>query len=376
MIHLSPLVLALCQITLSIGPPCSGLESAKKRTYGFRPSQLTKEERTIKSAQMDEFWKFAKQLGPTGVNCLTDMLKEEKDDAYFLFDGAALLYSLDKSEASTAVVRDAAARASLAEVEPSGYIRLVLDLSHHGVDVGPLAVKYLTYPKVETYLPQHAMKLERLEGGVMLFGGMPAAQIDPYLSPLLVSDKPEVRNTAAMLLAFNMTEESFKALKSPGVIECLTANARKEMADFTHYTPLKPLPPPKWSREEVLKFLRRIPHTQEEFKALEPEYIKYRAAQESTHGDPTKKRDSKELAEQIRRDIEESEPFFGISGAKRFEESAIQTLAADDLNELREDRRKSITGASDEVLYEYFAYTRIIRGVINRLDLYKDWRAH
>ncbi len=375
MIHLCALVLAICQITLSIGPPCSGLESAKKRTYGFRPSQLTKEERARKSAEMDEFWKFAKQLGPTGVNCLSDMLKEEKDDTYFLFDGAALLYSLDKSEAPTAVVRDAALRSSLTEVEPSGYIRLVLDLSHHGTDVGPLAVKYLTYPKVDTYLPQHAMKLDRLEGGVMLFGSMPAAQIDQYLSPLLASDKPEVRNTAAMLLAFNMTEESFKALKSPGLMQSLTVNTRREMADFTHYAPPKPLPPPIWSGEEVLKFLRRIPHTQEEFKALEPEYIKYRAAQESKHGDVTKKRDGKELAEQIRRDIEESEPFFGISGAKRFEESAIQTLTEEDLNELREDRRKSVTGASDEALYEYFAYTRIILGVINRLNLYNEWRA-
>ncbi len=210
----------------------------------------------------------------------------------------------------------------------------------------------------------------------MLFGSMPAVQIDQYLPPLLSADKPEVRNTAAMLLAFNMTEDSFKALKSPGVIQSLTANTRKDMQDFMHYAPPKPLPPPKFSREEVLKFLRRIPHTTVEFKALEPEYIKYRAAQESKHGVPTKKRDSKELAEQIRGDIEESEPFFGISGAKRFEESAIQALTADDLNELRVDRRRSITGASDEALYEYFAYTRIILGVINRFDLYKELRGH
>jgi hypothetical protein len=51
-------------------------------------------------------------------------------------------------------------------------------------------------------------------------------------------------------------------------------------------------------------------------------------------------------------------------------------LTEADLPAVREARRKSIHGLSDESLYEYFAYTTIIRGVINRLDLYKEYRVH
>ena len=34
------------------------------------------------------------------------------------------------------------------------------------------------------------------------------------------------------------------------------------------------------------------------------------------------------------------------------------------------------TDASDEALAEYLAYTQIMIGMLNRLDLYKDYRAH
>ncbi len=376
MTHFPALILAIWQITISFGgPPCEALETAKKQTYGFRPSSLDKAQREQKSRGMDEFWKLAKQLGPGGVKCLGSMLKEEKEDGFFLFDGAALLYSLDQSEGSTAAVQDAVLRSSFADVEPAGYIRLVLNLSHHGADVGPLAMKYLNAAKVDTYLPQHGgMKLDRLGGGVILFGSMQPSQIDKYLPQAVSADKPEIRSTAAMLLAFNMTEEAFKSLKPPSVMQMLSVDTRKQVQEFTRYTPVKPLPRPLFSREQVLKIIRRMPHTREEFEALQPEYMKYREAQEPKLD--YRKLNSKELAAQLRRDAEEGEPFFGIAGAKRFEESAVQTLTEADLTELREARRKSVEGVSDETLDEYFAYSRIILGLINRLDLYKEFRSH
>ncbi len=374
MTQIAALVIVICQITINFGAPCQGFQNAKKRTFGFRPTQLTEAERPEKSKEMDEFWKYTRQLGPSGISCLTETLKAEKDDTFFLFDGAALLYSLDTSEASTAVALDAVERSSLAEVDPPGFIRLALELSHHGADIGPRAVKYLTFPKVTAYVPQHAMKLDRVEGGVMLFGTMPEAKSDPSLTPLLSSANPEVKNTAAMLLGFDMTEESFKSLNSPVVMQSLAPCTRTQLEGFTHYTPPGPLPPPKWSREEVLKFLRRIPHTEKEYKALQPEFENYEAARAAAP--LAKVLDRKAGLAQMQHEIEDSEPFFSIADLKRFQECAIQTLTAEDLPELREDRRKSIAGVSDEALDEYFAYSRIILGLINRLDLYKEWRTH
>jgi hypothetical protein len=78
----------------------------------------------------------------------------------------------------------------------------------------------------------------------------------------------------------------------------------------------------------------------------------------------------------MRRQIEESPPFLEIEDHARFIESAIANLTEADLPLVREARRKSLHGLSDESLGEYFAFSRLILGVINRLDLYKEYRVH
>ena len=271
-----------------------------------------------------------------------------------------------------AVVQDAVLRSNFDDVDPAGYVRMVLELSHHGAQIGPLAMKYLTAPKVDAYVPQHAMKLDRVRGGAILFGSMQPAEIDRYLPQALTAKDSEVRDAAALLLSFNLTEESFKSLNSPAILESLSPEVQKQVLELIRRMPFEPLPPPKWNRDQVLKILRRIPHTEAEFDAIQPELFKY--MNEHSPKPSGKKMSSQELAEQVQKQVEEDEPFVGISGAKRFEESAAQTLTEADLPELRELRRKSLIGVSDESLHEYLAYTRIILAVINRLDLYKDLR--
>ena len=68
--------------------------------------------------------------------------------------------------------------------------------------------------------------------------------------------------------------------------------------------------------------------------------------------------------------------FWGVAGDKELAQSAIALLQEEDLPVLREARRKSIYGLSDEALHEYFALSRVLLGVINRLDLYKEAREH
>jgi hypothetical protein len=52
----------------------------------------------------------------------------------------------------------------------------------------------------------------------------------------------------------------------------------------------------------------------------------------------------------------------------------MATLTEADLPAIREARRLALRGISDESLEEYFAFTAIIQGVMNRLDLYKEYR--
>jgi hypothetical protein len=123
---------------------CAPIKSAKEKTYGFNPTKLDHQARTAKSAQMDAFWTLVKSYEGDGVTCLRGLLTSEKDDGFFLFDGASLLYSLDKSDASTRVVVSSIERADLDEVDTRGYLQLLLKLSKAGIDVGPLANRHLT----------------------------------------------------------------------------------------------------------------------------------------------------------------------------------------------------------------------------------------
>lgn len=369
---LTILWLAALAATSVAQEPCTEIRNSKRDSYGFRPSQLSEDQRAQKSASMDKFWNLVKAQGVQGLTCLRELITEEQSDAFFLYDGASLLYSLDTSDPSMAAIHDALLRSDLGEVDPPSYVNFTLQLSKRGVPVGRLAVKYLTYPKAEGYVPQHAMGLDRLTGSIVLFGSMPPEHTDKHLIPLLNAKESYVRETTALLLAFNMTEDSFRALAGLGDMSALPPETRKEVKSFTTFSRVEVHQPPKFSREQVLRAIRRIPHTEEEFEAT----IKEESQAAENQGEALQKGDSESMGEYIKRRIEEGEPHVGISGHKRFEESAIATLTADDIPEIREARRKAVHGVSDETLYEYYAYTRIILGVINRLDLYSEYRKH
>ena len=139
---IAPLVvLALTAPGWSQAEVCADLHAAKKTTYGFRASELTEEQRQHKSNEMDSFWDLVKEKGGAGITCLKDMLLAETEDGFFVFDGSSLLLALDPSQESVATASQALRYASLAEEDAAGYLKLVLQLSRRGADIGPLAEK-------------------------------------------------------------------------------------------------------------------------------------------------------------------------------------------------------------------------------------------
>jgi hypothetical protein len=354
---------------------CAAINAAKAKTYGFQPSHLLDKQRQSKSLQMDAFWRLVGEDKQVGVPCLSQLLGAEKQDGFFLFDGASLLYSLDQSEAPTRLVIDSLRRADMAEIEPSGYLRLLLRMSNAGVDIGPLAQRYLEYPKVDTYVPQHAMDLDRDMGALLLYGSMVPEKEDKYLIAALHDKEGYARATAALLLALNMTEESLKALNTFSGWTDVPEDSKKVIQSYrTHTAYQAPAAPVKFSREEVLTYIAQLPHTDEEFRAAMQRQEEY----EKQHPElaPNGKLPDKELEAAVTRKVQESPPFFGVAGADRFIESAVANLTEADLPVIREARRKAMRSISDEALGEYFAYSHIIRGVVNRLDLYREYRVH
>jgi hypothetical protein len=310
--------------------PCSAINQAKTRTYDFHPSQLSKQEGEQKSKQMDEFWKLVQADGQRGLECVRQLIKREASDAYFLFDGASLLAQLDKSGASDQVILDGLARTDLKDVDPAGYIAVALQLSGRNIDIGAAAKKYLIAPNVTVYLPEHgAYQLDRVRGAILLYGSSRPAFVDRDLIPQLSSPDQEVRSTAAMILAQNMTEESFGALKSLGTM----ANFSKEAGEWATAIKVRRkvavTKPPKYTRQQMLEKLARLPEM-----------------------DPN---------------IDEAEN-------KALDNSIYATFTSQDLDALREARRKMITGVSNESVEGYEEISRIILNLINVLDLYQQYR--
>jgi hypothetical protein len=374
--NLAVLLVVMCATAFAQKPdPCAAIDAAKTKTYGFRPSRLTIKDRQVRSVQMDSFWRMAGQDKAAGAACIRQLLIAEKEDGFFLFDGASLLSSLDQSEESTKVVLASLHRADMAEIEPAGYVRFLLRLSIAGADIGPLASRYLQYPTVKAFIPEHAMDLDRDMGALLLYGSMAPEQEDSYLIAALGDKESYARSTAALLLALNMTEPSLKALGTYGGMAELPADSAKVVRSYRTFTPYQsPATPAKFSREEVLAYIAQLPHNQKEFG----EAMQRQEAYEKQHPElnVNEKLRDQEMEAAVTKKVQESPPFFGVSGADRFIESAIANLTEADLPAVRDARRRSIQGISDEVLGEYFAYSHIIRGVIDRLDLYKEYRVH
>ena len=378
-LHICIALLLLSAVVAAAQTYCAPIQSAKEKTYGFNPTKLDQSARAAKSAQMDAFWSLVKSYERDGATCLRNMLAGEKTDGFFLFDGASLLYSMDKSDASVHVVVSSIERADLEEVDTRGYLQMLLNLSHAGVDVGPLANRYLRRKAVDTFVPQHAMELNRDMGALFIYGSLQPETADRYLIAALDYPEPYARATAALLLATNMTEESFKALHDFHGLGDLPANYQKEIQPSRAYEKYEaPKSPAQYNREQVLEYIRALPHTSTQLDVALKKQREWEEKQPPPPMPPKVRtpQSDKKLVDDMRERIENSPPFTEIEDHERFIESAIANLTEADLPLLRDARRKSLHGLSDESLGEYFAFSRVILGVINRLDLYKDYRVH
>jgi hypothetical protein len=321
---------------------CAELQALKKQTYGFRPSKLSESQQTAKEKQIERFRDLVETEGGRGVRCLREMLKSDTTDSFFLFDGGRLLLHLDDSQPSLAVVSNAAAHSDLGEIDPGSYVELVLELAQHGVDTRALAEKYMKYPDVDSYIAEHSLPLDRATGATFLYGSMTSERADEALVPLLNEKDTDIRGAAALQLALNMTSDSYRALAGLPGLDDLPEYAQKQVIAALAYHPPEDKVIPAYPREQVLARLRALPRTPEQMEA----------------------------------ELQKENPLVGIANDEPLVRSAIATLKAADLETVREARRTALISVSEDSLNEYAAYTRMILGVINRLDLYKEYRVH
>ena len=368
--------LAACALTIGAAalraqaPSCADLSAQKEKVYGFHLAQLNETQIDAKSKEIDAYWKQVQSAGPGAVNCLKQMLADEKTDHLFQFDAASFLFQLDKSPDSLNLIKDALAQADFQETDPANYLSLALELGQRGADIQALAGKILLYPNAVVHISEHALDLDSDTAALFLYGSMDPKKASDALIKQLQAQQPFVRAAAAHLLAEQMTESAFHTLSVwPGLADIKEDYRRNDIQAVMKYEApdAASLANPKWTREQVLQIIAGLPHTRKEFDDVM-----------STKGAEFDRemREKHATQEELAKAVTESEPIYGITDHTAFQNAAVATLNAGDFDTIRNARRKALYNVSDESLSEYLAYTQIMIRMLNHLDLYKDYRTH
>jgi len=351
-------------------PSCADLRAQKEKVYGFHLTQLNEAQIDTKSKEIDAYWKQLQSAGPDGVSCLKEMLSAEKTDHIFQFDAASFLFQLDKSPESLSLVKDAIVQTDFQETDPANYLSLALELGQRGANIQSLAARLLLFPNAIIHISEHSLDLDSDTAALFLYGSMDSAKASKALIAQLQAQEPFVRAAAAHLLAEEMTEEALRTLSTWGGLADVKEDYRRnDIQSVITYQAPNPaeFANPKWTREQVLQIIAGLPHTRKEFDGV----MGTRGAEFDRQ-----MREKKPSQEELAKAVAESEPIYGITDRTAFQNSAVATLKAEDFDTLREARRKALYNISDESLSEYLAYTQVMIRLMNRLDLYKDYRAH
>jgi hypothetical protein len=351
-------------------PTCAELRTQKSKTYGFHLTQLNESQLDAKSKELDAFWKQVEAAGPEGVTCIHTLLAEEKTDHIFQVDAAGMLFPADSSPETRNLIRDSLAQADFQESDPANYLTLALALGQAGVDIRPLAAKLLLYPNAVIHISEHALDLDSDTAALFLYGTMSPSEASNALTTLLDAPQLFVRSAAAHLLAEQMTDESFRALsKWTGVSKIEEGFRRNDIQAIMRYQPQNPVDyaNPKFTREQILQTIASLPHTQKEFDQVM-----------ATNGAAfdQQMREKKVTQQQLAQAVADSLPIYGVADHTAFQTATIASLQPEDFPTIREARRKSLYNVSDESLAEYLAYTQMMIGMLNHLDLFKEYRQH
>ncbi len=270
----TPRFLLLSALIFSVGlsasaaqTPCEEFTRMLKATYDFKPALLKSDaERDAKSALMDRFWENVKSRQKEMLPCLRAALEDPKTDAWFGFDGSALLVSIDPSPESKAVLVRRYASVDLDDVDLEVWVTRLAHLGAEGFDISEPAARWLAYPKAEYFLPQHgAYHVTKPEGALYLYGSMDEAQATPALLKIVNQPSNPAREFALGLLKAQATPEALNALKTLDV-SGLSPKARSYLREALEKPEVfEPRAKPKTSREEFLKafndFLNGEPNT-------------------------------------------------------------------------------------------------------------------
>jgi len=128
-------------------------------TFNFYPSELSRKEKQEKSIQLDSFAKFVLSNKSEYLPILRKELQNYKNNKFFLFDGASLLFRNTKDKNDLQICANAIAKSRLKDLQGSSYLFFTVDLGKNGIDTYGAIENILDYPKFTAFLPKHSTRL-------------------------------------------------------------------------------------------------------------------------------------------------------------------------------------------------------------------------
>jgi hypothetical protein len=297
---------------------CDSLILLKKKTYGFRPAALSDSLKDLKSGDLDIFWNTAKNNPIDAAKCLQTLIVEETKDSYFCFDASSLLLRLDTTDKYFPTIIAGLKKCNLEDLQLSSYLQICFYLGYKGQDIGELTIKLISIPNAKIFLSNHFLTLNAIDASLFLFNIMPPTIAENTLISAIQNGNPTAKHNAAVVLNILATDNGDNFLNSS--IE------NKQLGDSTIQFINKDRktfiiePQGSASRSKVLEALDDVPYN---FK----------------------------------------KEFYGFAGNDKLIGSACKQLNKQDIDKIRNARRKSTPGLSDEALHEYFALTTILMTV-------------
>jgi hypothetical protein len=193
---------------------CAEFQKSVDATYNFKPSKLTANERTVKSAAMDTLWEKVKTNQKELLPCLREAINSPSANNFFKFDASNLLFSLDPTDETKRTLIKAYAEVDFDDIDLQYWMPYVARLAFEGFDVSSAGESWLKHPNPFYYLPQHGtLKIDKEIGALIIYGSMDESIATPSLVKIASEERNPAREIAVRLLIQQSTPEAFRELK-------------------------------------------------------------------------------------------------------------------------------------------------------------------
>jgi hypothetical protein len=185
-----------------------------EKTYDYLPADVDKSVREAGAKKTDRFAEFVGSDLEKHLPLLREALGDKDRNAFFYYDGSALLIKHSPTRADYAIAVDAIRRCRLQDVAPEAYFSFAHEICQQDVDAYPIVVKMLENPEFGFELPQHAMRVQQRDAVLLCLTAQGEDRWVARLAARLEREKdPLATHTILSCLAAAVAPEAKAALK-------------------------------------------------------------------------------------------------------------------------------------------------------------------